>query len=127
MPYEYIHICVYIYIYIHISPIKFIHYFCYITLCMVMSSNENIFRIAGPLGVGGGGWGWGVGVGGPPVTGGFPSQGPVTRSFDVFFDLRLNKRLSKQWRRRWFETPSRSLRRHCNYFYETEIDSPCLC
>ena len=30
----------------------------------------------------------------PPVTGGFPSQRPVTRSFDVFFDLRLNKRLN---------------------------------
>ena len=26
----------------------------------------------------------------------FPSQRPVTRSFDVFFDLRPNKRLSKQ-------------------------------
>ena len=25
----------------------------------------------------------------------FPAQRPVTRSFDVFFDLRLNKRLSK--------------------------------
>ena len=25
----------------------------------------------------------------------FPAQGPVTRSFDVFFDLRRNKRLSK--------------------------------
>ena len=46
--------------------------------------------------------------GSPPVTGGFSSQGPVTRSFDVFFDLRLNKRLSKQCRRRRFETPSRS-------------------
>ena len=34
--------------------------------------------------------------GNPPVTGGFPSQRPVTRSFDVFFDLHLNKRLSKQ-------------------------------
>ena len=33
--------------------------------------------------------------GNPPVTGGFPSQRPMTRSFDVFFDLRLNKRLSK--------------------------------
>ena len=32
------------------------------------------------------------------VTDGFPSQMPVTRSFDVFFDLRLNKRLSKQSR-----------------------------
>ena len=30
-----------------------------------------------------------------PVTGEFPSQRPVTQSFDVFFDLRLNKRLSK--------------------------------
>ena len=30
-----------------------------------------------------------------PVTGEFPSQRPVTRSFDVFFDLRLNERSSK--------------------------------
>ena len=28
----------------------------------------------------------------------FPAQMPVTRSFDVFFDLRLNERLSKQSR-----------------------------
>ena len=47
-------------------------------------------------------------------TGGFPSQRPVKGSFDVFFDLRLSKRLSKQSRRRWFETPSRSMWRHCN-------------
>ena len=39
-----------------------------------------------------------------PVTGEFPAQRPVTRSFDVFFDLHLNEQLSKQWRRRWFET-----------------------
>ena len=39
----------------------------------------------------------------------FPSQRPVTQSFDVFFDLRLNKRLSKQSKRRWLETTSRSL------------------
>ena len=44
----------------------------------------------------------------------FPSQSPVTRSFDVFFDLRLNKLSSKQSRRRWFETPLRSLSRHCD-------------
>ena len=44
----------------------------------------------------------------------FPSQRPVTRSFDVFFDLRLNKRLSTQSRRRWFEMPSRPLWRHCD-------------
>ena len=36
------------------------------------------------------------------------------RSFDVFFDLRLNKRLSKQSCGWWFATPSRSLWRHCN-------------
>ena len=52
--------------------------------------------------------------GNPPVTSGFPSQRPVTRSFDVFFDLCLIKRLNKQSRRRWFETPARSLWRHCN-------------
>ena len=49
-----------------------------------------------------------------PVTGGFPSQRPVTRSFDIFFDLLMNKRLSKKPKRRWFETPSRPLWRHCN-------------
>ena len=41
-------------------------------------------------------------------------QRPVTQSFGVSFDLRLNKRLSKQSRRLWFETPSRLLWRHCN-------------
>ena len=63
--------------------------------------------------------------GNSPVTGGFRSQRPVTRSFDVFCDLRLNKLLSKLSRRSWFETPSRSLWRRCNalcmhvrlYFY----------
>ena len=34
--------------------------------------------------------------GNPPLTGGLPSQRPVTQSFDVFFDLSLNKLLSKQ-------------------------------
>ena len=34
-------------------------------------------------------------VGNSPVTGELPSQRPVTRNFDVFFYLRLNKRLSK--------------------------------
>ena len=52
--------------------------------------------------------------GNPPVTSGFPSQRPVMRNRDVFFDLRLNKRLCKHSIRRWFETPSRSLWRHCN-------------
>ena len=49
-----------------------------------------------------------------PVTGEFPTQRPVTRSFDVFFDLRLNKRLSKLSWGWWFETPSNSFWRHCN-------------
>ena len=52
--------------------------------------------------------------GNPPVTGGFPSQGSVTRNFDVLFDLRLHKRFSKQWRPWWFETPSLSLWRRDN-------------
>ena len=76
---------------------------------MMTSSNGNMFRVTGfcagnsP-----------VTAGNSPVTGEFPLHRPVTRSFDVFFDLRLNKRLSKQSRRRWVETPSRSLWRHCN-------------
>ena len=49
-----------------------------------------------------------------PVTGEFHAQKPVTRSFDVSFDLRLNKRLSKQSWGWWFETPSRSLWRYRN-------------
>ena len=55
-------------------------------------------------------------VGNSPVPGEFPIQRPVTQSFDVFCDLRLNKRLGKQSRRWWFETPSCSLWRHCNVF-----------
>ena len=43
-------------------------------------------------------------------------QMPVTRSFDVFFDFRLNIRLNQRSRRRWFETPSRLSRRYCNGF-----------
>ena len=47
----------------------------------------------------------------PLVTGGFPSQRPVMWSFDVSFDVSLNKLLSKQFRCRWFETPLRLLQR----------------
>ena len=64
--------------------------------CMMTSSNGNIFHVTGPL------------------CGEFPAQRPVTRSFGIFFDQRLNKRLSKQSRRWWFGTPSFSLWRHCN-------------
>ena len=49
---------------------------------MMTSSNGNIFRYTGPL----------CGE----FTGEFPSEMQVTRGFGVFFDLRLNKRLSKQ-------------------------------
>ena len=42
------------------------------------------------------------------------TQRPATRSFDVFLDLRLNKRLSKQSWGWWFETQSRPLWRQCN-------------
>ena len=69
---------------------------------MMTSSNGNIFRVAGY---------WCGEFTGP---GEFPAQRPVTQSFDVFFDLCLNKRLSKQswgWR---CETLSRPLWRHRN-------------
>ena len=69
---------------------------------MMMSSNGNIFRGTGPL--------WGK----PTVTIGFPSERPVTRCLEVFLDLRLNKWLCKQSKRRWFETPLHSLWRHYN-------------
>ena len=51
---------------------------------MVTSSNGNIFRVTGPL------------CGEFTGPGEIPTQRPVTRSFDIFFDLHLNKRLSKQ-------------------------------
>ena len=73
------------------------------------SSNGNIFRVTDPL--------WGEFTG----PGEFPTQRPVTRSFDVFFDLRLNKRLSKQPWGWWFETPSWSLWRQCNVINTDKI------
>ena len=66
------------------------------------SSNGNIFRVTDPL------------CGEFTGPGEFPTERPVTRSFDVFFDLRPNKRLSKQWRGWWFETLSRPFWRHRN-------------
>ena len=65
---------------------------------MMTSSNGNIFRVTGPLG------------GNSPITRELPPQKPVTQSFDVFFDIRLNKRLSKQSRGWW-------LRRHRTHYY----------
>ena len=52
--------------------------------------------------------------GNSPVTNEFLSQMAVTQSFVGFFDLRLKIRLNKQSCRRWFETPSHTLWRHCN-------------
>ena len=69
---------------------------------MMTSSNGNIFRVTGPL------WGESTGDQWIPLT-----QRPLTQSFDVFFDMRLNNRLSKQSWHRWFETPVHSLWRHC--------------
>ena len=60
-----------------------------------------------------------ISAGNSPVPGEFPTQRPVTRSFDVFFDLRLNKRLSKQSWDWWFETLSCPLWRHCNDIWES--------
>ena len=73
------------------------------------SSNGNIFRVTGPL------------CGEFTGPGEFPTQRPVTRSFDVFFDLRLNKRLSKQPWGWWFETRSWSLWRHRNDKLKLEV------
>ena len=53
-------------------------------------------------------------AGNSPITGEFAAQRPVARSFDVFFDLCLNKRLSKQSWCWWFETSSRPLWRRSN-------------
>ena len=85
-------------------------------LSMMTSSNGNIFRVTGSLC-----------AGNSPVTGEFPAQRPVTRSFDVFFDLRLITRLSKQSRGWWFETPSRPLWCHCNgiEIYSVSHDIAC--
>ena len=73
-----------------------------------------IFRVTGPS----------LCAGNSPVAGEFPAQRPVTRSFDVFFDLRLNKRLSKQSWGWWSETPPRSLWRQCNGISMEKI-TPC--
>ena len=59
-------------------------------------------------------------AGNSSITGEFPSQRPVTRSCDGFFDLRLSKRLNKQSKRRWFETSSRSIWPHCNAIIKSD-------
>ena len=64
-------------------------------------------------------------AGNSSVPGEFPAQRPVTRSFDVFFDLRLNKWLSKQSRGWWSETLSRPLWRHRNGQCRRDIGYCC--
>ena len=71
---------------------------------MMTSLNENISALLA------------ICAGNSPVTGELPAQRPVTRSFDVFFDLSLNKQFSKQSWCWWFETSSCPLWRHCNVF-----------
>ena len=78
---------------------------------MMTSSNGNIFRVTGPL------------CGEFRGPGEFPTQRPVTRSFDVYFDLPLNKRLSKQPWGWWFETLSWSLWRQCNVAFVKIVES----
>ena len=60
-------------------------------------------------------------AGNSSVHGEFPAQRPVTRSFDVFFDVSPNKRLSKQSWAWWFETLSPSLWRHRNETFVVSI------
>ena len=85
-----------------LNPAWMVKYVFPSSTIMMTSSNGNIFRVTGPL------------CGEFTSPGEFPTQRPVTRSFDVFFDLRLNKRLSKQPWGWWFETLSWSLWRQCN-------------
>ena len=77
---------------------------------MMTSSNGNIFHVTGPL------WGKSTDHRWIPLT--------KVNGMQIwcFFDLRLNKRLSKQSRRRWFETPWHPLWRICT---EYKHDQPC--
>ena len=92
------------------TPQEFLKVFGLLTSCqgfnvsMMTSSNGNISRVTGPL--------CGEFTGHRVI---HQWQRPVTRSFDVFFDLRLNTRLSKQSWGWWFETPSVLLWRHCRF------------
>ena len=83
-------------------------------LSMMTSSNGNILRVTGHLCGEFTGPRW------------IPAQRPVTRRFDIFFDLRLNKRLSKQSRGWWFETLPSPLWLHSNAFIMHHSSSPYL-
>ena len=67
-------------------------------------------------------------VGNSPVPDEFPAQRPVTRSFDVFFDQRPNKRLSKQSWGWWIEmTSCTSWRHHNDYVNHMATGSMTSC
>ena len=71
-------------------------------------------------------------AGNSPITGEFRAQWPVTLSFDIFFDLCLNERLSKQSWGWWFETTLHPLWCHCNvirchYATKTKQNKTKLC
>ena len=94
-------------VWLHVYMITFMHvYTVYPMICarfnMMTSSNGNICRVTGHL------------------CGEFTGRRwiPCTKASDAvlwcFLDLRLNKKLSKQWGDWWFETPSHPLWRHCN-------------
>ena len=70
---------------LHLNKKNISQIYIKVMLHMMTSLNGNIFRVTGLL------------------CGEFTDQ----RCFDVFFDLRLNKRLSNQLWGWWFETPSR--------------------
>ena len=73
-----------------------------VELYMMTSSNGIIFRVTARC------------AGNSSVTGEIPLTKASDAKLDVFYDQRLNTRLSKQSWGWWFETLSRSLRRYCN-------------
>ena len=74
---------------------------------MMTSWHGNIFRVTGG-----------------PFVRGIHRLPVISRSFDVFFDLRLNKWLSKQSWGWWFETPSPPLWRHSNAYTAFKVMKP---
>ena len=118
--YIYIYVCIYIYIhaYMHVYVCMRVYVYAYVCACPCLcidkvvsqryewntmtSSNETYFALL-PLC-----------EGYTPVTGGFPSRRPVTRSFDVLFDLRHSQTTEQSLETAvMLKTPSRSLLRHC--------------
>ena len=82
---------------------NFLQVICWIVFLFIMtSSNGNISRVTGPLCGEIAGHRW------------IPHTKASDGEFDVLFDLRLNKRLSKQSWGWLFETSSRSWWHHCN-------------